>query len=108
MWLGANLATDAAVLRPNGVIAAYSSDAEPEPKLPFGAFLRKNARIHTVLVYVMDRAAHEAAIADVVHCLEAGALRHRIGRHYPLESIASAHETVERGQAIGKVVVDIA
>ena len=105
---GANLPISQAVLRPRGVIAAYSSDAEPEPKLPFSAFLRKDATIRTVLVYVMDQAAHQAAIDDVMRYLEAGTLRYVIARHFSLDQIAAAHETVERGQAIGNVVVDVA
>ena len=106
--LGANLPAAVALLRPGGVIAAYSSDADSEPRVPFSALLRKNAVIRFVYVYEMGRAAHEAAIADVTRCLQAGTLRHLVDRHVPLADIAAAHEAVEGGAAIGNVVVDVA
>jgi len=105
---GANLPVTQAVLKPNGVVAAYSSDAEPQPRLPFRAFLQKNAVLRTVLVYVMPRAAHEAAVRDITAALKAGTLRHVIGRRLPLTEIATAHEAVEQGAVVGKVLVDIA
>jgi NADPH2:quinone reductase len=106
--LGANLPAVAELLQPGGVIAAYSSDAEPEPRVPFSALLRKNAVVRFVYVYAMGPAAHAAAIADVTRCLQDGALRHLVDRHLPLADIAAAHEAVERGTAIGTVVVDLA
>src|SRR5579875_317757 len=104
---GANLSVTQAVLKPNGVVAAYSSDAEPQPRLPFRAFLQKNAVIRTVLVYVMPRAAHAAAVRDITTALEAGRLQHLIGRRLPLAEIAAAHEAVEQGAVLGKVLVEI-
>jgi len=104
---GANLSVTQAVLKPNGVVAAYSSDAEPQPRLPFRAFLQKNAVIRTVLVYVMPRAAHAAAVRDITTALEAGRLQHLIGRRLPLAGIAAAHEAVEQGAVLGKVLVEI-
>jgi NADPH2:quinone reductase len=105
--LGANLPAAVALLRTGGVIAAYSSDADSEPRVPFSALLRKNAVIRFVYVYEMGPAAHEAAIADVTRCLQAGTLRHLVDRHVPLAEIAAAHEAVEGGAAIGNVVVDV-
>jgi NADPH:quinone reductase len=104
---GANLPLDVSALKPGGVIAAYSSDAEPEPRFPFSTLLRKNATLRFVYVYAMGPAAHEAAVADMTRCLETGALRHLVDRRVPLAEIAAAHEAVERGAAIGNVVVDI-
>jgi NADPH2:quinone reductase len=40
--------------------------------------------------------------------LKQGRLVHTIARHLPLESIAEAHDIVERGEVIGNVVLDIA
>jgi NADPH2:quinone reductase len=105
---GANLPVTVAVLKPNGVVASYSSDAEPQPRLPFGELLRKNATLRIALVYVMPRAAHEAAIADITAGLEAGTLRHVVARHFPLAEVAAAHEAVESGRMIGNVLVDLA
>jgi NADPH2:quinone reductase len=98
---GANLPTTLRVLRPGGVVATYSSDAVPDPRLPFGPLQRKNALIRFVLIYLVDRPALDAAIADIT----AADLPHNVLEPLPLERIADAHELVERG-AGGKVIVE--
>lgn len=103
---GANLETSLKVLKPRGVIATYASDAEPEPKLPFWPLVGLDAAVRFVLVYVMGREAHEAAIAAVTDALRAGALLHNIARVLPLDEIAEAHRLVEQG-AGGQVVVQV-
>ena len=104
---GANLETSLKVLKANGVIAAYSSDAEPTPALPFWPLVLLEATVRFVLVQAMTREAHEAPARAITEALEAGWLRHNIGRILPLERIAEAHELVESGTAGGKVVLEI-
>lgn len=103
---GANLAGSLRVLKPRGVIATYASDAEPEPALPFWPLVMLDATVRFVLVYVMDRQAHEEAVIATLAGLEQGWLKHNIAARLPLDRIAEAHELVERG-AGGKVVVEI-
>ena len=105
--LGTNLPLDVAALAPSGAIAAYSSDAEPEPPLPFGPQLWKNATIRFVLVYLASEEAHLAAVRDLSGHLAAGRLRHSIAKRLPLSEIAAAHEAVETGHLGGKVVLDV-
>ncbi len=102
---GANLQTSLAVLKPGGVIATYSSDADPEPVLPFWSLVGLDATVRFVLVYVMPREAHEAAARDITAALEAGWLKHNLGPVLPLEEIAAAHELLESGRAGGRKVV---
>ena len=102
---GANLATDLAVLAPNGVIAAYASDDEREPRVPFYPLLMLDATARFVLVYVMPKAAHEAAAEDITRLLEAGQLRHAIARRFSLDEIVAAHEAMEEGHMSGKALV---
>lgn len=102
-----NLAVDIAVLKHSGVIATYSSDCDNQPQLPFLPLLTKNITVHFVLVYVMSKSAHQAAIADITTCLEAGILHHLIAQRFPLAGVASAHEGVESGHMIGNVVIEI-
>ena len=45
---GRNLALDAEVIALGGTKAAYASDAEPEPRLPFWPLLFKNVTIRLV------------------------------------------------------------
>lgn len=102
---GANLETTLQVLAPRGVVATYSSDAVPEPTLPYWPLVLLDATIRFVLVYVMDRAAHDAAAEAIGKALADGRLTADIGARYPLDRIAEAHEAVESGSVVGKVIV---
>jgi len=104
---GGNLSTSLKILKPNGVIAAYASDAAPEPKVPFYPLAYASATVRFVLVFLMPEAARRQAVADITGWLEKGELRHYIARRLPLEEAAAAHEAMERG-VIGNVVLDIA
>jgi NADPH2:quinone reductase len=104
---GANVELDAAILRPNGVIATYSSDSDERPQVPFVQFLMLDATVRFVLVYVMTREAHEAAVADITEALGRGELRHAISRRFRLDETAEAHDAVERGGLSGKAIVTL-
>jgi NADPH:quinone reductase len=102
--LGRNLALDAEMIAQLGTIAAYSSDANAEPRLPFWPLLFKNVTIRLV---GSDDLAERRAIEDIKAALGAGVLRPRVARRLPLERIAEAHEAIEGGQSGGRVVLDI-
>jgi NADPH2:quinone reductase len=104
---GANLSISVQVLKTNGVIATYSSDADPTPTIPFGQFLGKDITVRFVLVYVMGEAAHQAAISDITTALEAGPLHPVAVQRFSLDDIAVAHEAVETGHTAGKVLIDL-
>ncbi|NEQ25791.1 MAG: NADPH:quinone reductase [Microcoleus sp. SIO2G3] len=103
----ANLAVNLKLLKRNGAIASYASDSNPQPQLPFYELAYKNLRVHYVLVYTMNSAAHAAAARDITAALEAGALKHPIDQRFSLEEIAKAHERMESGRAIGNLVIEI-
>jgi NADPH2:quinone reductase len=103
----ANLETNLAVLKTDGIIASYASDSQPKPALPFYALCYKNLTVHYVLVYVMSQAAHAAAIADITTCLQSEHLQHQIAQRYRLDQIAEAHEMQESGKAIGNLVIEL-
>src|SRR6185503_19822865 len=63
-----NLATDAAVVAPGGVIAGYVETGRPV--LPTGALMAKNAIVRLVLVYTTPAAAQRAAVAEITRALE--------------------------------------
>jgi NADPH2:quinone reductase len=102
---GANLDLTLQILAPRGVVATYSSDAVPEPTLPYWPLVMLDATVRFVLVYVMDRAAHDAAAQAIGQALAAGRLSAEIGGVFPLDRIAEAHEAVEAGSGLGKVIV---
>jgi NADPH2:quinone reductase len=104
---GRNLALDTEAIAPLGTIAAYSSDADAEPMLPFWELLFKNVVIRLVGSDDLPGEANRKAAADITACLEAGAFHPRIAPRLPLERIAEAHEAVEGGRSDGRVILDI-
>jgi NADPH2:quinone reductase len=105
---GANLAVSLKVLKVNGIIAAYASMGDPEPKLPFYPLMAKNATIRPVLIYTMPDRARDEAVSDIVRLVEAGRLLHQIGARFPLDRIVEAHQAQESGKVTGNIVVDVA
>ena len=104
---GGNLPQSLEILKPNGVIASYASDAVMEPKVPFYALAYKSASVRFVLVFMMPEAAKQQAVGDITRWLEAGELRHYLARRLRLAEAAAGHEAMERG-VIGNLVLDIA
>ncbi|HEY8693045.1 MAG TPA: NADPH:quinone reductase [Chloroflexota bacterium] len=105
---GANLQTNLAVLKPNGVIATYASDGgSRSPELPFQLLLRSAVTVRWVYMYILPEAALHQCLRDVTAALEASALRPRIGLRFPLSEAADAHEAQESGRAIGNILVNV-
>jgi NADPH:quinone reductase len=96
------------VLRTNGVIALYAAEPDDRPALPIRSWLDRNIVMRSILVYTMPMAAKQAAIRDLITVLEQDIFRHPIAQRFPLSEIAAAHELLESGGAIGKVIIDIA
>lgn len=104
---GTNQADDLAVLARGGVIATYASDAEPQPVLNFRALMVKDAVVRFVLIYEAPQSARDAAARDITAMLKAGQLRHQIARTVPLADIVAAHEAMESGRLVGKILIDM-
>ncbi len=102
-----NLALDLAVLKQSSVIATYGSDAEREPRIPFGTLLSNDITVRFILVYLLKGQLRQQGIDDVNASLASGKLKPLVAQHYPLEQIKAAHKAVESGQVVGNVVVDI-
>ncbi len=82
--LGANIDLDSQMLALGGTVAAYASDADPEPRLPFWPLLFKNATIRLVGSDDLPSDAEQAAVEAINECLVARRLRPRVGRRFPL------------------------
>ena len=98
-------AIDAAVLKQDGIIAAYASTSVPEPKIPYYPLQHRGALVRLVTSFHFSRATRERALADINFMLANGTLRPTIGKILPLEEIAEAHRLKESGAIIGNVVV---
>jgi NADPH2:quinone reductase len=102
--LGANLALDLALARPDTVVVTYA--AEPSnPVLPVRDCMTANVLLRFILLYTVPLAALDAAVTDITAALRAGALTELPVHRFPLEEIVAAHEAAESG-AVGKVIVE--
>lgn len=104
---GANLALNLSIAKPGAVIATYSSDAAPEPVIPFWPLLQKDITVRFVLVYAMSRQAHDDAVQWISQALAHGQLKHQVHQVFGLTEVASAHEATESMKPVGKVLIRI-
>ncbi len=104
---GANLGIAIEVIKPNGVIASYSSTRVPEPALPYYPLAYKGVTVRFVQAYLLPPSARTQAIRDITETLRSGDLRPAIAATFPLDRIADAHALAESGTAIGNVVLDL-
>lgn len=105
---GGNLKSTQEIIALNGFIAAYASEGDPNPLLPFYHFLFKGVTFSTVNVYELPDTVRTHAINDITSMLESGTLIPIISQQFPLDQIISAHEAVEKGTKIGNVILKIA
>lgn len=101
-----NINIDLQVLKTDGDIVVYGSNAE-EIGVPFFPMILKHARLKFFLVYNLSSDRREKAIGHLTDMLKESCLTHNIAAHLPLESIADAHELVEQGRILGKVILAI-
>ncbi len=104
---GVNAPLLAEVVRANGVIAAYGSQLDMAPTLPFGPFLFKAIMIDIVLIYILEAAPRAVAIDKLHSALQASALIPAIHKVLPLEEAARAHERVMTTGRNGAVLLKI-
>jgi len=102
-----NMALDAAVLKPNGTVASYSSSSDPTPVLPYYAFQSKGANLRFIQGFAIPAAARREGEALLSRLAAEGRLSIAIAGTYPLAGIARAHVDVERGGNLGNVVLTI-
>jgi NADPH:quinone reductase len=107
----ANAGLDAAVLKPDGVVAVYASNRSEPMSIEVRPSMTKNIRWRFLLTYTVREAEKDAAVSGVRSAVEAGALR--VGEEaglpitrFPLERTADAHRAVEAGTT-GKVLIDV-
>jgi len=103
---GGNLETAIAILKTNGVIATYASDAIKEPTVPFYQLVYKNIVVRHELVFLMTEEAKQLAVGDITRWMEAGEVKHHLGARFGLAQCAAAHQAVEGG-AYGKVYLEL-
>ena len=104
--LTANAKLLPAVLRPHGVVVVYGTGAA-EASIPSQWLMLNSVTLRPFLIYDISAADRSAVLDDLSMLLGQGRLVHAVGKRFPLDAIAEAHEAVERGTVIGNVVLDV-
>lgn len=103
---GVNALMNADVIKPCGTIAAYGSQIDMTPTLPFGPLLFKAATIDIILIYLLPLPVREKRIVQLHRALEEGALVCPCAQVYPMADCADAHEAVLEGKRTGAILLD--
>lgn len=93
-------------LASHGQVVCYGSNAL-EVSLPFRSWLFRSMGVKFFLVYELTPVDRQRAVNRLSQMLERNQLKHSIGARFTLDQIAQAHQTVEAGQTVGNVVVDL-
>ena len=93
-------------LSPHGQVICYGSNAL-EVSLPFRPWLFQSMGVKFFLVYDLTPADRLQALARLSQMLDKGQLQHSIGQRFALDQVAQAHRSVEAGQLVGNVVIDL-
>ncbi|HET9390747.1 MAG TPA: NADPH:quinone reductase [Steroidobacteraceae bacterium] len=104
--LSANSHLYPSILRPHGTVVVYGMSAS-ESMLPGLWMMQNSITLRLFLIYEVSPVDRQSGLTELSHLLGSGALSHAVGRRMPLESIAEAHDLVERGGVIGNVVLDV-
>ena len=102
----ANITTDEKVLAQGGSLATYGT-GDPEPSIPFWPLVFKNVRVFFLGSDDFPAEARATAAAELNEALDKKWPGLEIAERFPLNSIAEAHELVERGRESGRVVVTV-
>ncbi|TPD72650.1 NADPH:quinone reductase [Stenotrophomonas indicatrix] len=104
----ANLDLDLACLASGGVISAYAAaQATDELSLPLLRAMVHGCVLRFVYIYSVPQEAKIHAIRDITACLVSGAYSPHVGLKVDLQKIAEAHQALEAGTVMGKVLIAI-
>ena len=104
---GGNLKTTLAVMRESCVVGAYASRGAEQPALPFYPLLFANVVVRFIQCSLILGELRAAGIRDLTRWAAEGRLLHPAPKILPLAEIGSAHELVESGTVVGKVMLSL-
>ncbi len=97
-------------LRPRGLMALFGQSSGPVPPFDAGILAAKGSLFltrPTLTHYIQTREELLWRAGDVLNWIDAGKLKLRIDRTYPLAEVASAHRDLESRKTAGKLVLTI-
>ena len=104
---GLNIAADVALIKSNGIIAAYGSAKSLNPQVPFFEMLFKAVTLDIILIYLLPLEERLSIIARLNQALSDKALTCPISKVFPINMASHAHELVESGARDGAVLIDV-
>jgi NADPH2:quinone reductase len=106
--LKANWVVDIASIAASGTISTYAtSGPSDELTVPLLKVMLRGSVLRWVFVYTMPADAKQAAVAAISECIAAGRYQPRIGLKVGLDQVVDAHEALEKGKVMGKVLIEI-
>jgi NADPH2:quinone reductase len=106
--LKSNLAIDMACLAQGGIVSSYATgQAADELSLPLLKAMAGGCVFRFVFIYNVPLDAKLSAIEAISECIASGSYNPRIGMQVPLDRVVEAHEALETGKIVGKVLIDI-
>ena len=104
---GLNIASDVALIKSNGIIAAYGSAKSLNPHVPFYEMLFKAVTLDIILIYLLPLKERLSVISRLNQALSDNALTCPIAKIFPINMTSHAHELVESGARDGAVLIDV-
>jgi NADPH2:quinone reductase len=92
------------IVAQDALCVAYGSNT-PDVTFQFGPMIMRGVSVRFFIVYELSREAREQGVADLTRWMEAGQIKHEIAMRFRLDDIVQAHETLEQGKVIGKIIV---
>ncbi len=100
----ARLAADVMAL--GGSIASYGS-SDLTAVIPVRDLRQRCVSMRFLTLYRFGPDVLQPIAAGLNAMLEADVLRHRIAQRFALQDTAMAHEAVESGKSVGKILIDL-
>ncbi|MEK9751969.1 MAG: NADPH:quinone reductase [Rhodospirillaceae bacterium] len=104
---GVNITNVPSLVRTNGVVTSYGSDAVAKPEIPFLALMYANILVRPFAIFAMPREAQDAAFADIEKWCAEGALDHVVAERFAFEQLPAAHKAIESGALTGCCLVTV-
>lgn len=104
---GVNIANVPNLVKTNGVVTSYGSDAVAKPEVPFLALMYANILVRPFAIFAMPGDAQDTAFADIEAWCAQGALDHAVGMRFGFAELPAAHGAIEAGGFTGCCVVSV-
>jgi NADPH2:quinone reductase len=107
---GSGFAALPRMLAPWGTLVSYNASAGLPQENLLGALRDQGARCPAIRIFEMhvyddDRTNRRRIMNNVIDAWAAGKISPVVSARFPMEGVQRAHEMVERGEAIGKVIL---